>query len=310
MLDKNLITMRRNNKHIAIQSSRPLRICTLLAIIFYLLSPISLSAQNVSNVNAEQQGKTIVITYDLDKAADISVYMSTSSGRTYRELHHVTGDVGKTVGPGHKTIVWDVLDEVEDLVGDNIVFMVRVDANAEARWKKLQHKEYFRNMPTSTFFTLNAAYSPMPQWSYGFKVGQVQLLGWYVSAMSNFQFKGIYHPFPQEQIYGLVDRKTVRLSLQGGFAVRPWKPMTLLFGVGYGYRTLVYQDMNETWYSYPKRTFHGVDASFGFLFDIKGFALSAEAVTTNFQTVEARVGVGFCLPNNKSKKQTVKVVKR
>ena len=88
-------------------------------------------AQNVSNVTATQVGKTIHVTYDLDKAADISLFVSMDGGGTYSELHRVSGDVGKTVGPGHKLIVWDVLSEVEKLESDNIVFKVRVDANYE-----------------------------------------------------------------------------------------------------------------------------------------------------------------------------------
>jgi len=267
-------------------------------------------AQTVSNVAANQVGKSIHITYDLDKAADISVYMSISGGRTYRELRQVTGDVGKTVGPGHKTIVWDVLAEVDELIGDDIVFMVRVDANAEAKWKQKQRAENIKNMPQSTFFTLNAAYSPQPQWSCGFKVGQVKVIGWFLSAMSGFHYSGMFHPFVEGQNYGLTDCKSVRLSIQAGFAARPWKPMTMLLGVGYGYRTITYKTSDNEWLSYPKRTVQGVDVSFGLLFDIKGFALSAEAVTTNFQTIEARVGVGFCLPNKKQeKKQSIKVLK-
>jgi len=85
-------------------------------------------AQNVSNVTAEQVGKTIHVTYDLDKAADISLFVSMDGGGTYSELHRVSGDVGKTVGPGHKLIVWEVLSEVERLESDDIVFKVRVDA--------------------------------------------------------------------------------------------------------------------------------------------------------------------------------------
>jgi hypothetical protein len=198
---------------------------------------------------------------------------------------------------------------MDELSSDDIVFMVRVKANAEAQWRKKQRMETFKAMPNSIFLTLNVAYSPLPQWSYGFKVGQVKVAGWFVSAMSNFNFKGMYHPFVEEHAYGLTDRKTIRLSVQAGLAVRPWKPMTLLFGVGYGYRALTYKTIDKVWLSYPKRTYQGVDASFGLLFDIKGFAISAEAVTTNFKTIEARMGIGFCLPNKKhEKKQTVKVL--
>lgn len=267
-------------------------------------------AQNVSNINAVQTGKIIEITYDLDKAADISVYMSVNGGETYRGLRQVSGDVGKTVGPGHKTIVWDVLSEVEELIGDSIVFMVRVDADAEAEWRKIQRKEAKKAMPFNTFFTLNAAYSPQPHWSVGFKVGQVKNVGWFVSLMSNFHFKGWGNSFYEGSDYWLTNCKSSRLSAQVGFVYRPCKPMSLLFGVGYGYRSLTYKDVDNVWYSYPKRTYQGIDVSFGFLFDIKSVAFSAEAVTTNFRTIEARVGIGYCLPDKKQKKkQTAKVLK-
>lgn len=78
----------------------------------------------VTNVDAAQVGKNILITYDLDRTADISVDYSTDGGRTYTTLRHVSGDVGMSVTPGHKTITWDVLSEVDKFVGDNICFRV------------------------------------------------------------------------------------------------------------------------------------------------------------------------------------------
>lgn len=276
-----------------------------------LLTVLTMSAQNVSNVSARQVGKVIEITYDLDKAADITVLVSTSSDEGFFELEKVTGDVGKTVGPGHKTVIWDVQAEMEELIGNDIAFMVRVDADASARWHRKQRHEALKAMPFTTFVTLNAAYSPQPQWSYGFKVGQMKVVGWYASLMTNFHFKGWNHPFAEGHDYGLTDRKSIRLSAQAGLVVRPCKPMSLLFGIGYGYRTLTYKSVNEVWYSYPKYTRQGVDASFGLLFDIKGFVITAEAVTTNFQTIEAKVGLGYSFPTNvkKTNNQTVKVLK-
>ena len=261
-------------------------------------------AQNITNVTAEQVGTTIHIFYDLDRAADISVRMSTNGGETYRVLRLVSGDVGKTVGPGHKTIFWDVRAEMDSLISDDVVFLVRADANAEAAWRKLQRKAALKALPYSTFFTLNGAYGPIPQqWSYGFKVGQMKIAGWYVSFMTNFNAKGMKHPFEEDYIYPLDGTtKTVRLSAQAGLVIRPRKSMSLLFGVGYGYRTFTCKTTDGEWFSYPRQTYEGIDASFGFLFDIKGFVLSAEAVTTNFQTVEAKVGLGFCLPHNKKNK--------
>jgi len=90
-----------------------------------LLSVATASAQTVSNVTAEQVGKTIHVSYDLDKAADITLFLSTDGGSTYTQLYRVSGDVGKDVPAGRKTIVWDVLAERESLKSDDVVFKVR-----------------------------------------------------------------------------------------------------------------------------------------------------------------------------------------
>lgn len=81
--------------------------------------------QTVTNVAATQVGKTIHVSYDLDKVADITLHLSTDSGKTYQQLSQVSGDVGKNIAAGHKIVVWDVLAEREQLVGDNFIFKVR-----------------------------------------------------------------------------------------------------------------------------------------------------------------------------------------
>ncbi len=96
-----------------------------LIFVCLLLSIETLTAQTVTNVTAEQVGKAIHVSYNLDKQADITLFLSTDGGSTYTQLYRVSGDVGKNVSAGHKTIVWDVLAEQEKLVGDNIVFKVK-----------------------------------------------------------------------------------------------------------------------------------------------------------------------------------------
>lgn len=83
-----------------------------------LYTCLTLSAQTVSDVDANQVGKTIEITYHLDRTADISVEYSTDGGRTYRPLHRVSGDVGRGITAGYRTITWDVLSELENLIAD------------------------------------------------------------------------------------------------------------------------------------------------------------------------------------------------
>lgn len=84
-------------------------------------------AQTVSNVTVMQVEKTIHVSYDLDEPADVTLFLSTDGGLNYTELHQVRGHVGVNVPAGHKTIVWNVLDEMASLRGDNIVFKVKAE---------------------------------------------------------------------------------------------------------------------------------------------------------------------------------------
>ncbi len=181
---------------------------------------------------------------------------------------------------------------------------------AAERQRKAQHrKDSLRALSWNTFFTVNVGASTIPQLSYGFKVGMVKVVGWYFGAMSNFHFKGAFTPFEQNETYVLTGRKkAAKLSCTAGLAVRPCQPLSLHIGAGFGYRALTIETA-DGWRNYPRRSFMGPEANLGLMFHIKAFALSAEAVYTyNLnpfsdiswqQCIEARIGVGFMLPNKK-----------
>ena len=106
----------------------------MIKLVFFLLlsafTAVCSFGQTVSNVDACQEGKNIIITYDTDKAgfADF-VFCSTDGGLTWGEpLRQVTGDVNKQVPAGNHRIVWDVLSEREKLAGANICFKVEVNS--------------------------------------------------------------------------------------------------------------------------------------------------------------------------------------
>ncbi len=95
-------------------------------VLFFVALCVNIFAQNVSDVAFYQEGKNIVVTYSLDKTADVSLQVSTDGGMTYSApLKHVSGDVGKGVSAGEKQIVWDVLAEYDSFTGDNVVFLVK-----------------------------------------------------------------------------------------------------------------------------------------------------------------------------------------
>ena len=106
----------------------------MIKLIFFLLLSVFTAVcsfgQTVSNVDAYQEGKNIIITYDTDKAGSVGdVFCSTDGGRTWRNpLRRVTGDVNKQVQAGSHRIVWDVLSEREKLAGANICFKVEVNS--------------------------------------------------------------------------------------------------------------------------------------------------------------------------------------
>lgn len=180
---------------------------------------------------------------------------------------------------------------------------------AAERQRKAQHRrDSISTLPWNTFFTVNVGASTIPQLSYGFKVGMVKVVGWYFGAMSNFHFKGAFTPFEQNETYVLTGKqKAAKLSCTAGLAVRPCQPLSLHIGAGFGYRALTIETA-DGWRNYPRRSFMGPEANLGLMFHIKAFALSAEAVYTYDLTgsdirwkncIEARIGVGFMLPNKK-----------
>ena len=106
----------------------------MIKLVFFLLlsafTAVCSFGQTVSNVDAYQEGKNIIITYETDKAGFVDfVYCSTDGGRTWGEpLKQVCGDVNKKVPAGCHRIVWDVLSEREKPANANICFKVEVNS--------------------------------------------------------------------------------------------------------------------------------------------------------------------------------------
>lgn len=171
--------------------------------------------------------------------------------------------------------------------------------------KAAERRARLDSLPPTFFLTLNAAYTSMPQWSYGFKVGTVKLFGWYFSAMTNFHYRGAFSSFQPNAHYVLTGiSKTTYLGGQLGLVVRPHQLLSLHIGAGFGYRALTFES-DQGWHHYPKRSFYGPTASVGLMFHIKSFVLSAEATSMVYNlnaqndiryVVGARVGVGCSLP--------------
>ena len=147
------------------------------------------------------------------------------------------------------------------------------------------------------FITLNAAYSVAPQTSFGLTYGQVKKFGWFVSAMTNFGFR--FGANEWEELYYVNESTTsgnsskARLSLTGGLLLRLGGPVYMKLGAGYGVRVKCWELSSGEWYEFTPDTYRGVDLTAGLMFNTNGCAISADVVTTNFKTLEFKLGIGI-----------------
>jgi hypothetical protein len=252
----------------------------------------SWAQETVEIVKAFPQKKTIVVEYDLAEDADfVRLFVSLDGGVTYRgPLQQVSGDLADVkAGFGH-SIVWDVLKELDVESFDSDLVRFKLNILLKERW------------PRETFVTLNAAYLPSPQASFGFSVGQVKRFGWFVSLMSNGNFSGFgadgvcdaqgYLPDGHLMQY-TGDVSKMRISLMAGGLFRIKGRWIVRVGLGYGNRTVRWQTTDGQWLRNTAYSFQGLDLSAGLQLHLHGFVISLEAVTTQFQNVEAKIGLGY-----------------
>ena len=143
------------------------------------------------------------------------------------------------------------------------------------------------------FVTLNAAYSIAPQTSFGLTFGQVKQFGWYVSAMSNFDFTGFdVIDKSYEEVILTGESRSTRLSVIGGFMARIGGPVCARAGAGYGMIIRTCETIGGDYVNYPDNTYKGIDLSAGLQLNLRNIAISVDAVTTNFEMTEVKLGVG------------------
>ncbi len=97
--------------------------------LFIFLIGFVCSAQKVSNIAFRQEQSNIIVSYDLETKTPckVSLYVSTNAGVKWQgPLTKVTGSVGNKIVSGSHNIIWNVLEEFDELKGNNIKFQVRV----------------------------------------------------------------------------------------------------------------------------------------------------------------------------------------
>ncbi len=119
-------------------------------IVMAVLSANMSYSQIVTGVDAWQEGKDIVITYSIEGAdhlpntAQLSVVPSFSvdGGRTYYSMKSVSGDLKTAPGAGKK-ITWNVLNDFNEFVQQNVLFKVEI-SSADDNSASLAGLDYYR----------------------------------------------------------------------------------------------------------------------------------------------------------------------
>ena len=152
------------------------------------------------------------------------------------------------------------------------------------------------------FILLNGAYTPAPQTSFGLTVGQVKQLGWYVSAMTNFNFtksdltcdaNGAING-NEYLSYSFTEKSSSRWSFTAGGLCKLGSPIYLYAGLGYGQRTSLWKTDGGQWVAPTDDTYKGLTLEAGLMAHIKGFSISAGATVMGAKYMECKIGVGYC----------------
>ena len=249
-----------------------------IILLFVLFSSTLLRAENASNIRVRQEGKAIVVTYDLSKNSVVRLLMASGKSNQYTELKAVTGNVGKGVSAGqNRKIVWKPLEENETFIAENVRFKVEALSS---------YDYYTQNAKMKTLVMGQVGYSVAPQLSYGVMVGQMYHgIGWYANFRSNFNF--IESPELVCDENGVINRevpfytsvkKSSHLVINAGFmmnflewsAKNKFNTFGMYVGGGYGKRELQWEMVGGNWVKYGPTSVTGFSGNLGLFGSISG----------------------------------------
>lgn len=217
-------------------------------------------------------------------------------GKYVGQTPHVISDIVmgqhelKLQKEGYLTVVKDIFIKGYETLTLNETLQIGNAIDISSEQKNKQNKS---DIDKINFISLNVAYSSVPQLSYGLTYGQVRKIGWFVTAMSNFGFTFNGKMNSDGKIVFLSGNETkTRLSLTGGLVCRIAENIYAKVGAGYGVRVRCVEDTDGNWYNVVDNTYKGVELSAGMMYRIKGCAISADVLTTNFKYLEFKLGVG------------------
>ena len=267
----------------------------------FIFIALGLCAENAINIRVRQEGKSIIVTYDLSQKSVVRLLMASGNSEHYTELKAVSGNVGKAVPAGeNRKIVWKPLEENEKFIAQNVRFKVEAQS---------AYEYYAQNAKIKTLVIGQVGYSVAPQLSYGAMIGQMYKgIGWFVSGRSNFQFNTPTELACNEE--GYIDNErpfytgnisTTHYIINAGFMMNVLEKTTknkfntlgFYLGGGYGKRELQWETTDGLWVKYVPKSHNGFSGNIGVFGSIYGVTLNVGLNTINFKYVEVEAGIGY-----------------
>ena len=287
-----------------------------LSLILVLLLPLSVWAENASNVRVFQRNKDIIIKYDLAKSSYVQVFIASDKIPDFVPLQAVEGAVGEHVKPGNnKEIIWHPLQEGDDFIANNVRFKVEAIGSYAyyAMPKSHNNKRLGGKTNMETFITADLALTFAPEFSYGLTIGQTYSgAGWYVNAHTNLNFANATDGLVSGKggaIDGVVPFYSGRkqtsvlaanaglvldfIDLGGGSPKNRFNTFGVYVGAGYGWRRVLWETVDGKWIEYGPVSVSGVSVNGGLLFSVYGFTVKAGANVIGFKHLEIEAGIGW-----------------
>ena len=274
----------------------------LFAILAVAISTVAQAQENVTNIRASQQDKTVTIKYDLRVRSEVKMLVSLDDGATYTDTMTMTGYINKVAPAGRNlTIHWQAFKNLG--YGDYPEIRFKFITKEKPLDPKTSKKgsSYSRKPRQFNFITLNGGYTNTEVPSIGLTFGQVQKYGWFVTVMSGFNFAGLA-PDAKADSDGFVgddlpfykdEYAKTALSIMGGGIMRLTDNMFAKAGIGFGNRSLSWKTLDDQWVRQKDYSAVGIDFSLGMMFKFGNFIISLDGVTTNFNIYEGRLGIGY-----------------
>lgn len=275
-----------------------------ILLLCFICSALCFFAQNATNVRVRQEGKNIVITYDLKKNSVVRLFMASGNSTQFMELKATSGDIGKGVASGKdRQVVWKPLEEYDKFFAQNVRFKVEAQSSYDYYAEPIS--------PVKTLVSGQIGYSSAPQLSYGAMLGQMYVIGmgWYINGRSTFHFNAQTDLSCDEngRVNGEIpfysgNKSVSHLVVNIGFIydfLELWisdnrfNTFGMYIGGGYGMRDVQYETTDGIWIKYSPTSYNGFSGNIGLFGSIYGVTLNVGLNTIQFKYLELEAGIGF-----------------